>query len=262
MRGTNNSSNNSSSKTSSGSKFFIPTAILKLFFLLILFVGVPYAMAALFKKYESKATGIVGQQTDLIDAFSDTDSRDFSNSNFLGAASVQDETGATGTNRRAGGVGPKVLSHVEAETLQKISEFIQGEWVSGQDGRYRMSIEPNNRFNEYYDNIKEGYGIWKLYSSVKVSAESESGFGATSTKQTDRQTESSEPEYEYFFQKEQYEPNHKGEIYRYNIQQLDDQQFVLIYTAGTGKPLIFKKASDLGVSFDSAATTSPTTSAK
>ena len=42
----------------------------------------------------------------------------------------------------------------------------------------------------------------------------------------------------YFFQKQQFEEKHKGEIYIYQIQQLDLEKFVLVFKSGAGKPLV------------------------
>jgi hypothetical protein len=138
-----------------------------------------------------------------------------------------------------------------------------------------MQIDENNKFEEFYDDEKEGFGVWRVFSGMKDEIklsdspdliDGESGANLENTKPkgakdanlstTNSDTDSSvasaytkdqfesakieEPK--YFFQKQQYEPEHKGEIYIYQIQQLDSEKFVLVFKNGPGKPLVFIRA--------------------
>jgi hypothetical protein len=175
------------------SKLFILTTVVKLVFLALLFIGVPYIVITLFNRYQEKASGIVDQQAVVVDTYSDTSS------------SVQSLS---------------VLTQEEVTALNNIRDALQGNWSSQQDGRYILSIDPNGKFAEYYDSVKEGYGVWKVVPQ---------DVGTTS------------PDQIYIFQKEQFEPGHNGEIYSYKIQQLDDLKFIILYNGGDGTPLVFTK---------------------
>lgn len=222
--------------------FFILTFAVKITFLIVLFVGVPYVLISVSRKYERKAEGIIEQQNTLVSIQSD---------------SIKEM---------------KVLTQTEADTLSQISDFISGTWISEYDGKYRIEISPNNKFEEFYDNKKEGFGVWRVFSGVKediklspspdligegalassgmlgdttaFSSTSPNGFVPSAyTKDQYESTKIDEPK--YFFQKQQYEPDHKGEIYIYQIQQLDSEKFVLVFKSGSGKPLVFLKVNSV-----------------
>lgn len=208
------------------SNFFILTAIVKIGFLIGLIVGVPYALMLIFQKYEDKAIGVVEQQNSVVSQFSSTSSAD---------GSTSDSTGKM-----------KILTQEQATTLNKIRDILDGNWVSEQDGRYRINIDSTSKFTEFYDNKKEGYGIWKvLPQTVLTQKEMQSvDTSLTPTSVSDSQNTDNTI---YIFQKEQYEPGHLGEIYLYQIQALDDKKFVLIFNGVTQdngeprQPLVFLK---------------------
>lgn len=213
----------------------VSTLSIKVAFLIVLFAGVPYFLVSVSNKYQKKAEGVLDQESAVVE--------------------IQTES----TKEL------KVLTQIEANTLNKITDFIGGTWISEIDGRYRIQISSDNKFEEYYDDTKEGFGVWRVFSGVKedvdlsnspeianessnhISSISNHTAGSpeettsnTSSAYTKSQFEStSEKESKYFFQKQQYEPSHKGEKYIYQIQQLDTEKFILVYKGGAGKPLVF-----------------------
>lgn len=213
----------------------VSTFAIKIFFLIVLFFGFPYLVVSVFGKYQKDALGIIEQQNTIVEIQSDKN----------------DEI--------------RVLTRAEADTLTEIRKFINGTWVSEFDGRYKIVIDENNKFEEYYDDIKEGFGVWRVFSGVRESValssspnfaadisnteytqDSSAPAGATSpvSAYTKNQFENQQVEDpKYFFQKQQFEERHKGEIYVYQIQQLDLEKFVLVFKNGAGKPLVFIKAS-------------------
>jgi uncharacterized protein (UPF0333 family) len=212
----------------------ISTFGIKIFFLIALFFGFPYLLISSFSKYQENALGIIEQQNTIVEIQSDKN----------------DEI--------------KVLTKAEAETLAEIHKFIVGTWITEFDGRYKIVIEENNKFEEYYDEVKEGFGVWRVFSGVRESVNlsnspnlvgdidhdrySPSILEVGSTTSVDSAYTKSEFENQkvedpkYFFQKQQFEEKHKGEIYIYQIQQLDLEKFVLVFKSGAGKPLIFVRA--------------------
>lgn len=221
-------------------KTSISTLGIKIFFLIVLFFGLPYLLVTLINNYQAKALGILEQQNTVME--------------------IQ-----TGNSSEI-----KVLTQAEAKTLGQIHDFIQGAWVSEYDGRYRLVVDDNSKFEEFYDGKKEGFGAWRVFSATKdkVSLSTEPEFTASngtssadtsaagladSTASADAQPLQSaytKSEFEndkiedpkYFFQKQQFESGHKGEIYIYQIQQLDTEKFVLVFKNGAGKPLVFIRA--------------------
>jgi uncharacterized protein (UPF0333 family) len=212
----------------------ISTFGIKIFFLIALFFGFPYLLISSFSKYQENALGIIEQQNTIVEIQSDKN----------------DEI--------------KVLTKAEAETLAEIHKFIVGTWITEFDGRYKIVIEENNKFEEYYDEVKEGFGVWRVFSGVRESVNlsnspnlvgdidhdrySPSILEVGSTTSVDAAYTKSEFENQkvedpkYFFQKQQFEEKHKGEIYIYQIQQLDLEKFVLVFKSGAGKPLVFVRA--------------------
>lgn len=212
----------------------ISTFGIKIFFLIALFFGFPYLLISSFSKYQENALGIIEQQNTIVEIQSDKN----------------DEI--------------KVLTKAEAETLAEIHKFIVGTWITEFDGRYKIVIEENNKFEEYYDEVKEGFGVWRVFSGVRESVNlsnspnlvgdidhdrySPSILEVGSTTSVDAAYTKSEFENQkvedpkYFFQKQQFEEKHKGEIYIYQIQQLDLEKFVLVFKSDTGKPLVFVRA--------------------
>ncbi len=217
-------------------KFLIGTLLVKIFFLIALFAGIPYVLVSLSNRYQQKAEGIIDQERAVVE--------------------IQTEK----TQQM------KVLTQAEANTLSKIGDFISGTWVSEADGRYVIQVDPDNKFSEYYDASKEGFGVWRVFTGspdqvdLSGSPEIADGSGlndgasaaalsataaspATSSAYTKSQFDNAAPEEsKYFFQKQQYEPGHKGEKYVYQIQQLDTDKFILVYKGGTGRPLVFVRA--------------------
>ncbi|MDQ5912023.1 MAG: hypothetical protein QG568_236 [Patescibacteria group bacterium] len=221
---------------------------IKFIFLLLLFIGFPYALIKTSINYQNKASGIIGQEQAVV--------------------KIQTEKQED----------IKVLTQVEANTLNKINEFIQGTWVSEYDGKYKLEINTQNKFNEYYEGVKEGFGVWRAYSAVPESVSLSDGpdfiYKVNENKDIDNQAsndssadmsdkssstnsaqspnysaysktqfESGNPgEPKYYFKKEQYEPGHQKEVYIYQIQQLDTEKLILIFKGGTGKNLVFIKA--------------------
>jgi hypothetical protein len=220
--------NNKSNKKSSISTFAI-----KIFFLIVIFFGFPYLLITFFNRYQTNALGIIEQQNAIVEIQTDK-------SNSL-----------------------KVLTRDEADTLLEIHKFISGTWVSEFDGRYKIIIDENNKFEEYYDGVKEGFGVWRVFSGIKesvnlstspkfasdiVSKESinniseSSTTSSTATAYTKDEFENQKVEdLKYFLQKQQFEDKHKGEKYIYQIQQLDLDKFILVFKDGIGKPLVFIK---------------------
>lgn len=218
--------------------FFILTLFIKVAFLVGLIIGVPYFLVSISSKYQKKAEGILEQENAAIE--------------------IQNEASKE----------LKVLTQIEASTLTRISDFIGGIWISELDGRYRIQIQPNNKFEEYYDDVKEGFGVWRVFSGMKdevvlsdtpeiadtsdgsllfddsslSSVETSVQSNAPSAYTKTQFDSSAEKESKYFFQKQQYEPGHKGEKYVYQIQQLDTDKFILVYKGGTGRSLVFVRA--------------------
>jgi hypothetical protein len=200
----------------------------------LLFVGFPYFLVKVSLNYKNKAAGIIEQQNSI----------------------VQIQTGDIDASKSV-----KILSQEEADILRRINESISGIWISEFDGRYKIAVSQNNTFEEFYDNKKEGFGTWRAFSASKGSVNlsekpnrivenkdqelvdtqisSDPAFTAYSS-QNSSQNKTTEPE--YFFQKQQFEAEHKGEVYIYQIQQLDSEKFILVFGGGAGKPLIFVKA--------------------
>ncbi len=215
-------------------KLSVSTFAIKVFFLIVIFFGFPYLLVTFLNKYQSKSLGIVEQQNTIVEIQSEKN----------------DDI--------------KVLTRAEADTLAEIHKFIGGTWISEFDGRYKIIIEENNKFEEYYDEVKEGFGVWRVFSGVKTSVNlstppnfandiTEGGSIVTTsdasttvptsaayTKDEFENQKAEDPK--YFFQKQQFEDKHKGEIYIYQIQQLDLDKFVLVFKSGAGKPLVFIKA--------------------
>lgn len=218
-------------------KFLIGTLLVKILFLMVLFVGIPYILVSLSNKYQQKAEGVIDQERAIVE--------------------IQTEK----TQQM------KVLTQAEANTLSKIGDFISGTWVSEADGRYSIQVNPDNKFSEYYDASKEGFGVWRVFTGTQdqvdlsnspeiidnsdssgdapAAALAASSTGSpTSSAYTKIQFDNAAPEEsKYFFQKQQYEPGHRGEKYVYQIQQLDTDKFILVYKGGTGRPLVFVRAS-------------------
>lgn len=213
------------------------TFVIKITFLIILFVGIPYFLVSVLGKYQQKATGIIDEESAVLQIQTEKEKQ------------------------------MKVLTQVEANTLSQINDFIGGTWVSERDGRYKIQIDLNNKFSEYYDDTKEGFGVWRVFAAsqndvdlsnspeIAEGDETPSGVEIQNTpgSNTVDVTSSAEPaaytkkqfdnpaadDSKYFFQKQQYEPGHKGEQYVYQIQQLDTDKFILVYKGGTGRPLVF-----------------------
>ena len=209
-------------------RFGIFHVIVKIVFLVTLLVGFPYLVVRVGLGYKQKAITVIEKER---------------------AEVVQLQAGDYAE-------GIKVLTREEVETLDKIRNFIGGEWYSEHDGRYKIVIDLNNQFREYYDDIEEGFGSWKVFSSmpqdVTLSEDSvyvsDTHITASSTEYisdpeysayTTEQYNSTKPEPKYFFQKEQREEKYKGLTYVYQIQQLDTDVFILVYKNGSGKQLRF-----------------------
>lgn len=227
---------------------FISTFSIKIFFLILLFAGVPYILVSLLNRYQHKASGILDQETAV--------------------AEIQTETEKQ----------LKILTQAEANTLSQINSFIGGTWISEGDGRYKIQIDLNNKFEEYYDDTKEGFGVWRVFSGTKATvdlsespeiADDSTSNNNSETVPTSNSTESKNEQYtgpsaytksqyenpseedsKFFFQKQQYEPEHKGEKYVYQIQQLDTEKFVLVYKGGRGTPLVFVRSTSTASVFD------------
>lgn len=215
-------------------KLSVSTFAIKVFFLIVIFFGFPYLLVTFLNKYQSKTLGIIEQQNTIVEIQS----------------KKNDEI--------------KVLTRAEADTLSDIHKFIGGTWISEFDGRYKIIVDENNKFDEYYDGVKEGFGVWRVFSGVKESvnlstspkfvSDNVEGENMASTSEASTTVSTSaaytKDEFEnqkvedpkYFFQKQQFEEKHKGEIYIYQIQQLDVEKFVLVFKNGVGKPLVFIKA--------------------
>jgi hypothetical protein len=116
---------------------FIGTILVKIFFLILLFAGIPYILVSLSNRYQQKAEGIISQEGAI--------------------AEIQTEN----TQQM------KVLTQAEANTLSKIGDFIGGTWASEADGRYKIQIDPDNKFSEYYDGSREGFGVWRAFSGAE-----------------------------------------------------------------------------------------------
>lgn len=227
--------------------FFVSTLSIKIFFLILVFVGIPYILVLLLNRYQQKAGGILDQETAVVEIQTEKEKE------------------------------LKVLTQAEANTLSQINSFIGGTWVSETDGRYKIQVDLNNKFEEYYDDTKEGFGVWRVFSGTKAdvdlssspeiadeSLEEDSEGANTSTSDQFQNTEYTGPsaytksQYEnpaeedskFFFQKQQYEPEHKGEKYVYQIQQLDTEKFVLVYKGGKGRPLVFVRSTSTASIFD------------
>lgn len=219
-------------------------AVVKVIFLILLIIGVPYFVVTVSLNYKNKASGIVDMEHKVIEIQTETEKE------------------------------IKILTQAEADTLNKINTMIEGVWVSEFDGRYKISIDANNKFDEFYDGVQEGFGVWRAFSGsqdlVKVSdqhtyIDTNSDFENTGvdsgqssstnnsvdvvnpniysayTKSQFEHSGSQEPK--YFFQKQQFEADNKGKIFIYQIQQLDENKFVLVFKTGTGKPLVFVRES-------------------
>lgn len=215
-------------------KLSVSTFAIKVFFLTVIFFGLPYLLVTFLNRYQLKALGIIEQQNTIVE--------------------IQSEKKD----------GIKVLTRAEADTLSDIHKFIGGTWISEFDGRYKIIIDENNKFAEYYDGVKEGFGVWRVFSGVKESVNlstspkfvdgivDNADITSTSEASTTISTLAAytKDEFEnqkvedpkYFFQKQQFEDKHKGEIYIYQIQQLDVEKFVLVFKNGAGNPLVFIKA--------------------
>lgn len=200
----------------------------------VIFFGLPYLLVTFLNRYQSKALGIIEQQNTIVE--------------------IQSEKKD----------GIKVLTRAEADTLSDIHKFIGGTWISEFDGRYKIIIDENNKFDEYYDGVKEGFGVWRVFSGVQESVnlstspnfvdgivdngDITSTLEASTTISTlaaytkDEFENQKVEDPKYFFQKQQFEDKHKGEIYIYQIQQLDVEKFVLVFKNGAGNPLVFIKA--------------------
>lgn len=215
-------------------KLSVSTFAIKVFFLIVIFFGFPYLLVTFLNRYQSESLGIIEQQNTIVEIQSDKN----------------DEI--------------RVLTRAEADTLAEIHKFIGGTWISELDGRYKIVIDENNKFEEYYDEIKEGFGVWRVFSGVKESvnlstspnfasdivdredvlltpeASTTTSVSSAYTKDEFENQKAEDPK--YFFQKQQFEDKHKGEIYIYQIQQLDLDKFVLVFKNGVGKPLVFIRA--------------------
>jgi len=229
-------------------KTSIGTFSIKVFFLVVLFFGFPYILITQFNKYQTKASGIIEQQNTIVEIQSNK------------AEEI------------------KVLTQDEARTLGQIHEFIKGTWVSEFDGKYKIIVDENNKFEEYYDNEKEGFGTWRVFSSLRnkvalsegpafsnvneqvETSDTVSSSASSSSLETENMSLETRSAYtksqfenekvedpKYFFQKQQFEPSNKGEIYIYQIQQLDTQKFVLVFKNGSGKPLVFVKENSTAI---------------
>lgn len=184
--------------------------IVKFIFFALVLIGGPYIVVHFFNIYEEKASGLVEQKADQIARFSE-------------------ETG-NGTSFDSSN-GGEILTKEQKNTIGRIKSFISGEWYSAQDGRYKLYIDVNGEFAEYYDDEKEGFGTWKVYPRSESYP-----FQGTSTLESDDVLKTL-----YLFEKMQYESGHKGEIYTYEIQYLDEARMTLMYRAGNGKSLVFVK---------------------
>ncbi|MCF7865739.1 MAG: hypothetical protein K9M11_04525 [Candidatus Pacebacteria bacterium] len=214
------------------------TLIVKIIFLTMLFIGVPYFFVTQLDKYQQTATGILSEENAVLKIQTDKTTQ------------------------------MKVLTQVEANTLSQIHDYIEGTWVSEHDGRYKIQIDLNNKFIEYYDSNKEGYGVWRVFAgsqndvnlsdSLKINGriyEPQEAADASSVNSNNTSTSvsllspsaytksqfdnTSTDDSKFFFQKQQYESGHKGEQYVYQIQQLDTEKFVLVFKGGPGRPLVF-----------------------
>lgn len=202
--------------------------IVKFSFLVLLIVGFPYLVVRVGLGYKQKAITVIEKEKQTV---------------------VRLEGGDTAE-------GMKILTKEEVETLDKIRNYIGGEWYSEHDGRYKIVIDLQNQFKEYYDDIEEGYGSWKVFSSMPsdVTLSEDSVYVTKNSASTNTGTTTSDPEYsaytteqynnplpepKYFFQKEQQEEKYRGRVYTYQIQQLDTEKFILVYSNGSGRQLVF-----------------------
>lgn len=194
----------------SSEKKIVIGPIIKFMFFALILMGGPYIAVHILNTYEEKASGLVEQKADQIVKFSE-------------------ETG-NGTSFDLSNDG-EIFTKEQKNTVSRIKISISGEWYSAQDGRYKLYIDANGEFVEYYDDVKEGFGTWKVYPRSERYP-----FQGTSTLESDDVLETL-----YLFEKIQYEHDHKGEIYTYEIEYLDETRMTLMYRAGNGKSLIFVK---------------------
>lgn len=204
----------------------------KITFLTLLIVGFPYLVVRVGLGYKKKAVTVIEKEKREV---------------------VQIQSGIQSSDTAE---GLKILTKQEVETLDKIRNFIGGEWFSEHDGRYKIVIDLQNQFKEYYDDVEEGYGSWKVFSSMPsdVTLSEDSVYVTKNSAATNTGTTTSDPEYsaytteqynnplpepKYFFQKEQQEEKYRGRVYTYQIQQLDTEKFILVYSNGSGRQLVF-----------------------
>lgn len=216
-------------KREKASNFFILTTVVKVAFLIGLIIGIPYVLMLIFQKYEDKALGVVEQQNSVVSQFA-------SNSASNGSLDSDNPNGKI-----------KVLTQEQANTLNNIRDILQGNWVSEQDGRYRISIDSTSKFTEYYDNKREGYGVWKVLPQTVLNNKDKQSVDSSLAPTSVSDSQNSDNTI-YIFKKEQYEPEHRGEIYLYQIQSLDDKKFVIVFNGvqidniQPRQPLVFVKA--------------------
>ena len=215
-------------KKEKASNFLILTTAVKVAFLIGLIIGVPYTLMLIFQRYENKAIGVVDQQNAVVSQF------------------TTDSTSNNSPSSDSSNGKIKVLTQEQADTLNKIRDILQGNWVSEQDGRYKLNIDSTSKFTEYYDNNKEGYGIWKVLPQTVLNNKEMQSVDTSLAPTSVSDTQNSDNTI-YIFQKEQYEPDHIGEIYLYQIQALDDKKFVIMFNGvktdngQPRQPLVFVK---------------------
>jgi hypothetical protein len=117
-----------STNSSSG----ISTFIFKFAVLLFVFGVFPVTIAYVVRNYNQNLQGITNKQQ-AADELQNT---------------IQDEV--------------KVLTQEDAVSLQKINNYIAGEWVNIEVEDYKIRYEPDNSFVEYLHGKKTGYGLWRI----------------------------------------------------------------------------------------------------
>lgn len=110
----------------------LSTFIFKVFILICFFGVIPVTIAYVVKNYNQNAQGIINKQQAIEEI----------------QVAVQDEI--------------KVLTQQDAVALQKINDYIAGDWVTSKKKNYRIRYESDNSFSEYLYNKKIGYGLWRV----------------------------------------------------------------------------------------------------
>lgn len=197
-----------STNSSSG----ISTFIFKFGVLLFVFGVFPVTIAYVVRNYNQNLQGITNKQQ-AADELQNT---------------IQDEV--------------KVLTQEDAVSLQKINNYIAGEWVNIEEKDYKIRYEPDNSFSEHLYSKKTGYGLWRITVNHNDPSDSisDKGEGSDASAVTDYSTEDiyeraafkPDPLVSFYLVKSHFESGRKLEPVKFRITYITDTKMTVVDQAG------------------------------